>query len=149
KESTGEFENFKRMLPMAAELGASLFRVQQGGPNGFLAQDYHYRKAAYFIDRCAEEAEAYGIRVALEIHNQSILETTDDCKRLLQYIRQDNVGFIHDAGNMYITDTDYGRESVLQLGSRLLHVHVKDELRIAEAGAAGSFNNLTRHGEEA
>jgi len=144
-----EFEDIRRMLPMAAELGASLFRVQPGGPNGFLAQEYHYQKAAHFINRCAEEAQQYQIRIALEIHNQSIVETTGDCNRLLKHISHDNVGFIHDAANMYITDTDYGRASVLDLGSRLFHVHVKDELRIPEAGAPGTFNNLTRHGQEA
>ncbi|GGD56741.1 sugar phosphate isomerase/epimerase family protein [Paenibacillus nasutitermitis] len=144
-----EFENIRRMLPKAAELGASLFRVQTGGPNGFLAQEYHYQKSAHFIDRCAEEAQQYNIRIALEIHNQSIIETTDDCSRLLKLIKRDNVGFIHDAGNMYITDTDYGRDSVLRLGSRLFHVHVKDELRIPEAGDPGTFTNLTRHGQEA
>ncbi|SFA79867.1 Sugar phosphate isomerase/epimerase [Cohnella sp. OV330] len=142
------FEEFKRLLEIAGVLGTRMIRVFPGGPNAFKAQDYHYAKAAYWMNLFAEEAKKHEVSVLMEIHNDSLVETVDSSLRLLGMIGSDNVGMIHDAGNMYITDTDYGRDSVLRLGRYLMHVHVKDELRIAELGAPGTFASTTRHGRE-
>lgn len=148
KECGQTFEDFQRMLHHAGELGASKVRVSPGGPNAFLAQPHHYAKAAYWIDRCAAEAKAQQVDIIMEIHNGSLVETVESSLQLLGMLEHDNVGMIHDAGNMYITDTDYGRDSVYKLGKSLFHVHVKDELRIEKAGAPGSFVDLTHRGEE-
>lgn len=147
-ECAGAYDQFMGLLEPAVMLEAGMIRIFQGGPNAFLAEDYHYAKAAFWIRKCAEEARAAGKRIVLEIHNQSLVETTDSALRLLELIGDDQVGLIHDAGNMYITDTEFGEESVMQLGSRLFHVHIKDERRIGQGGAPGTFKNLTRHGEE-
>lgn len=147
-ECAGAYDQFMGLLERAVMLEAGMIRIFQGGPNAFLAEDYHYAKAAFWIRKCAEEARAAGKRIVLEIHNQSLVETTDSALRLLELIGDDQVGLIHDAGNMYITDTEFGEKSVRQLGSRLFHVHIKDERRIGQGGAPGTFKNLTRHGEE-
>ncbi len=143
-----EYDRFMELLERSVLLESDMIRVFPGGPNAFLAEPEHYEKAAYWIRRCADEARKAGKRIALEIHNLSLVETVDGALHLSDLVGRDNVGFIHDAGNMYITDTGYGEESVRQLGSRLFHVHIKDEKRIASAGAPGTFKNLTRHGEE-
>lgn len=148
KEAQLALDEFKRMLPIAGELGSTMIRVSPGGPNAFLAHDYHYAKAAYWLNRCAAEAKASNIRIVLEIHNESLIETVESSLRLLSMLEYDNVGMIHDAGNMYITETDYGPDSVYKLGKHLFHVHVKDELRVKEAGKPGTFVNLTHRGEE-
>ncbi|MFD0961805.1 sugar phosphate isomerase/epimerase family protein [Paenibacillus chungangensis] len=142
------FQDLQRLLDIAAELKSTMIRVSPGGPNGFMSQAYHYEKAAYWMERCAQAAKGYDIDIVMEIHNGSIVETVEESLRLLSLIPSDNIGMIHDAGNMYITDTDYGRDSVIGLGSRMLHVHVKDELRVNEVGAPGTFLNVTKHGEE-
>ncbi|WP_261302188.1 sugar phosphate isomerase/epimerase family protein [Paenibacillus andongensis] len=147
-ESERTFEEFQRLLDIANQLSASMVRVSPGGPNAFMAHDYHYVKAAYWLNRCAEEAQAHQINIIMEIHNQSLIETVESSLRLLDLIAYDNIGMIHDAGNMYITDTDYGRDSVLKLGKHLFHVHVKDELRVSEVGVPGTFINTTHRGEE-
>jgi sugar phosphate isomerase/epimerase len=147
-EARKSFDEFKRLLDIAGHLGAGMIRIFPGGPNAFLANEYHYAKAAHWVNLCAEEARKHQVRVLMEIHNDSLVETVESSLRLLRMIEADNVGMIHDAGNMYITDTDYGRDSVQQLGRYLFHVHVKDELRVAEVGAPGTFTSTTRHGQE-
>lgn len=147
-ECAGAYDQFLGLLERAVKLEAGMIRIFQGGPNAFLAEDYHYAKAAFWIRKCAVEARAAGKRIVLEIHNQSLVETADSALRLLEWIGEDIVGLIHDAGNMYITDTEFGEESIRQLGSRLFHVHIKDERRIGQGGAPGTFKNVTRHGEE-
>jgi sugar phosphate isomerase/epimerase len=148
REAEAAYDEFRRMLETAAQLQAPMIRVQPGGPNAFAARDYHYAKAADWLSRCAEAAAPYGIDILLEIHNESLTETVESGLRLLDMIPAANVGLIHDAGNMYITDTDYGRDSVYRLGDRLLHVHVKDERRVDEIGAPGTFTSRTKHGNE-
>lgn len=131
-ECAEAYDQFMGLLERAVMLEAGMIRIFQGGPNAFLAEDYHYAKAAFWIRKCAEEARAAGKRIVLEIHNQSLVETTDSALRLLDLIGDDQVGLIHDAGNMYITDTEFGETSVRQLGSYLFHVHIKDERRIGQ-----------------
>ncbi|RXZ79528.1 sugar phosphate isomerase/epimerase [Paenibacillaceae bacterium] len=142
------FEAFQRLLDMAGELGSEAVRVQPGGPNAFLAAEAHYARAAHWINKCAAEAAKHRLRIVLEIHNESLIETADSAARLLSMIEHEHVGIIHDAGNMYITGTDYGRASIQKLGRRLFHVHMKDELLIARDGVLGSFTSLTERGEE-
>ncbi|MFD3274500.1 sugar phosphate isomerase/epimerase family protein [Paenibacillus dendritiformis] len=141
-------DEVRKLLKHAERLGAGMLRIFPGGPNAFLAQPSYYEKAARWLRRCAEEAEGHGKRIVLEIHNGSLIETADDALRLLNLVGAGSIGIILDAGNMYIADTDYGRDSVLKLGRHLFHIHVKDEKRIEAAGAPGTFVNRTRHGEE-
>ncbi|RKN85349.1 sugar phosphate isomerase/epimerase family protein [Paenibacillus ginsengarvi] len=148
KECEQAFSDFQRILDISGSLGSGMIRVGAGGPNAFLAQDYHYAKAAHWLRKCAVEAAKSGKSIVLEIHNISLVETVESGLRLLDMVGEDNVGLIHDAGNMYITDTDYGRDSVIGLGKRMFHVHVKDEKRIPEAGGPGTFVNRTKHGSE-
>ncbi|MEF3307172.1 sugar phosphate isomerase/epimerase family protein [Paenibacillus sp. GYB003] len=148
KECEQAFADFQRILEAAGTLGADMIRVGSGGPNAFLAHDYHYAKAAHWLRKCAALAAEHGKSIVLEIHNVSLVETAESGLRLLDMVGASNVGLIHDAGNMYITDTDYGRDSVIALGKRMFHVHVKDEKRVAEVGAPGTFVNRTKHGDE-
>ncbi|MEC0246005.1 sugar phosphate isomerase/epimerase [Paenibacillus chitinolyticus] len=147
-ECAAAYDEFLGLLERADYLETDMIRIFPGGPNAFLAADYHYEKAAHWLKKCAAEARRHEKKILLEIHNVSLIETVESSMRLLEMIGEDNVGLIHDAGNMYISDTDFGRASVTGLGSRLLHVHVKDEKRIPEAGGPGTFRNVTRHGEE-
>lgn len=148
KDCEQAFSDFRRILEASVTLGADLIRVGAGGPNAFLARDYHYEKAAFWLKKCAVAASEHGKRIVLEIHNVSLAETVESSLRIVNLVGEPNIGLIHDAGNMYITDTDYGRDSVIGLGERMFHVHVKDEKRVAEVGTPGTFVNRTKHGEE-
>jgi L-ribulose-5-phosphate 3-epimerase len=143
-----EYEGLEKYLNLMQILGCDLIRVGCGGPNAFLAQSYHYEKALYWIQKCADLACKYKSKIAMEIHNGSLIETVDDASRLLKMIDRSNVGVIHDAGNMYITDTDYGARSVAMLKDKIFHVHVKDELRIEDDKLPGAFHDKTVYGNE-
>jgi L-ribulose-5-phosphate 3-epimerase len=147
-ECERQVEDLEKYFTVIEWLGCDLIRVGPGGPNAFLAQDYHYAKAAHWMRKCGELAEEHNVRLAMEIHNNSLVETVEGAERLLEMIDRENVGLIHDAGNMYITGTDYGEESVRRLGNKIFHVHVKDELRVDDESLPGSFRNLTVRGEE-
>jgi sugar phosphate isomerase/epimerase len=84
----------------------------------------------------------------MEIHNGSLIETVEAADNFIKKINRENVGFIHDAGNMYITDTEYGEKSVETLGNKIFHVHVKDELRVNDDTLPGAFHDRTIYGNE-
>jgi len=148
QECEESFEKIKKYIGILDQLGAPMLRIACGGPNAFLAQEYHYEKAAYWVQKCADVAKGYDKKIIMEIHNNSLIETADDALRFLNMIDGDNVGVIHDAGNMYITDTDYGYEAIKKLGKKIFHVHVKGEQRVDDESLPVSFKNRTKHGME-
>ncbi|MCM3786418.1 sugar phosphate isomerase/epimerase [Neobacillus mesonae] len=149
EECEAALKEVRKLVQIASLLSVPYVRVFPGGPNAFKAEDVHYERAAGYLRECVEEAAAEGVQILLEIHNQTLTEDASSALKLAALTGDERLGFIHDAGNMYISDVNYGAESVLQLGSYLHHVHVKDERRIAEAGEEGTFVNQTRHGNEA
>ncbi len=137
-----------QIIAHAKGVGACHVSVGCGGPNAFLAMDAHYERAAFWLSRSADLAAKQGLDLLLEIHNISLVETPRDAMRLVDAIDRPNVGLIHDAGNMYITDTDYGLDALRVLGKRLRHVHIKDITRLAAPGDPDAFENLTHFGQE-
>ncbi|MDI6618480.1 MAG: sugar phosphate isomerase/epimerase [Clostridiales bacterium] len=148
EECKKTYEDLKKYLNIMGVLKCNLIRVGCGGPNAFLAQNYHYEKASYWIDKCADLAAQYKCRIAMEIHNGSLIETVEAADSFIKKVKRDNVGFILDPGNMYITGTDYGAKSVDILGNKIFHVHVKDELRVKDDSMPGTFHDRTKDGDE-
>lgn len=147
-ESERELVELENYLKLAAILDCSLIRHNPGGPSVLVATPEERTRALAWMRKAAHLAQNYGKKLVMEIHNNSLVETADAAAEFLEELGMDNVGVIHDAGNMYITDTDYGAYSVERLGDRIFHVHVKDELRVKDASLPGAFRDRTRHGEE-
>ena len=106
-----------------------MIRVFCGGPNAFLANAEHYTHSASYMKKACDLAAASEVKILVEIHNNSLVESAEQAMKMCDLVGRDNLGFIHDAGNMFISGSDYGAESVEILGKRLLHVHVKGESR--------------------
>lgn len=147
-ECKNEMTELEKYLNLMDILKCDMIRVGCGGPNAFAAQDYHYNKALYWINECAIMAKQYDKKILLEIHNGSLIETVESAHKFMIDLNQDNVGLIHDAGNMYISDTDYGVKSIDSLGKYISHVHVKDELRVNDDSLIDTFHSRTIYGDE-
>lgn len=147
-ECVKSLESLEKYLDIMDVLKCDLIRVGCGGPNSFLSQNFHYEKALYWMEKCAVLAGQYNKKIAMEIHNGSLIETVESANKFVKDLNKDNVGLIHDAGNMYITDTDYGIKSVQILGNKIFHVHVKDEMRVNDDTLPGSFHARTIYGDE-
>lgn len=147
-ECNKQMDELEKYFCIMDTLKCNLIRVGCGGPNTFLAREYHYNKALYWMNRCADLANQYNKKIVMEIHNGSLIETVEAADKFIKDLSRDNIGLIHDAGNMYITDTDYGINSVKVLGDKIFHVHVKDELRVDDDTLPASFHNRTIYGDE-
>lgn len=147
-ECEAELEAFERFLELSEPLEVDLLRHGAGRPSVREATDEDFERAAEWLRRAADLAGTYDRTVGLEIHSHRLTETVDSTLRLLERIDRDNVGVIHDAGNMFIVDDEYGRSSVERLGDRLVHVHVKDLARIDDPSRSDAFELETERGEE-
>lgn len=148
EEREDELADLERFLELTDPLDCHLLRHGPGGPPLHEASDDDFAVGARWMRRAADLAAEYDATLAMEIHAHKLTETVDSTLRLIDMIDRENVGAIHDAGNMYLVDTDFGAESVERLGDRLQHVHVKDEQRIDDDSLPGAFELVTRHGPE-
>lgn len=147
-ECKSELEDFERFLELSEPLKVDLLRHGAGRPSVREASDEDFERAAEWLRRAADLADTYDRTIGLEIHSHRLTETVESTVRLLERIDRDNVGVIHDAGNMFIADDEYGRSSVERLGDRLLHVHLKDLARIDDSSRADAFELETKRGGE-
>jgi L-ribulose-5-phosphate 3-epimerase len=147
-ECEDQLAKLERFCELATILGVDLVRHGPGGPSSYLASEDHYEEGARWLRQAADRAADYGVDLAVEIHSNTIIESADDAVHLLELIDRDNVGAIHDAGNMYISAENHGPESIETLGNWLRHVHMKDEQRVEDTDSPAGFEQETRRGRE-
>ena len=121
----------ERFCELADIIGCDLVRHGPDGPLEHRATD-DYDRAATWMRRAADLAAEYGKELVVELHAGTIVESAETARKFFERVDRDNVGAIHDAGNRYILRTDFGRDSVAELGDWIRHVHVKDELRVED-----------------
>lgn len=146
-EQEAELEALERFCELANVVGCHRVRHGPGGPPEHRATEDDYEVAAQWMRRAADLAAEYDVELLVEIHSLTVVESATAARHLLDLVDRDNVGIMHDAGNMYISRKDYGAESVDVLGDLLAHVHVKDEIRVVDE-ARGTFELETSEGTE-
>ncbi|MBE3576185.1 MAG: sugar phosphate isomerase/epimerase [Limnochordales bacterium] len=113
-------------------------RWDRWGENGSkLATDEHYRLIAQglrVLDQAASEA---GVRVALEIHPNSVHDTAASTLRILEESGAQNIVANLDAGNMYGTPhAEEATQAIAMLSKHLGYVHLKNCRRLPGAESA-------------
>jgi sugar phosphate isomerase/epimerase len=147
-ECEDELTDLEQFLEFASLLDCDLVRHNPGGPPVCDATADDIETAASWYTRAVDRAAARDVTLVIEIHARWLSETIESTNQLLAAIDRENVGVIHDAGNMYLVGQEYGADSVDRLGDDLRHVHVKDEQRIDDDDAPGAFRLQTDDGLE-
>jgi sugar phosphate isomerase/epimerase len=141
-----QLADLEKHCKLANLLGCDMVRNSPGGPPVYNAKPEDWQEAVAWMQKACDLAAGYGIRLVMEIHNGELIESAEDAMRIIELTGRDNLGVIHDAGNMYVSGVNFGEESVKTLGDRLFHVHVKDELRVSDESLPHSFRCDTRNG---
>lgn len=147
-DCTEQLDELERFCELAPILGTDAIRHGPGGPPAFRATESHYEEGAQWMQRAADLAADHGIELLVEIHGNTIVESTADATHLLDLVDRANVSVIHDAANMYIRAEAHGSASIEELGDHLGHVHVKDELRVEDTDHPARFSQENRRGTE-
>ena len=62
--------------------------------------DAEFAETADFVKRSAQQAGEYGVRLVLELHDDGLLDTADQCLRMLELVDEPNVSLNPDLGNL-------------------------------------------------
>ena len=129
EEQLAEFEKF---LKLAQKIDCGMVRQLVGGPRPADAKEEDFKKIAKWLQKSADLAGEYGIRIAMEMHADHIIEGVDSALKLMDMLHKDNVGLIFEPGNMCIVNEAHGFESVKRLSDNIFHVHVKDLIKVPD-----------------
>lgn len=148
EECKRQLEDFKRYVQVADKLGA--FNVRHWpGPFGLPSAnttDAHYQRAAEWLAKACDYAAQYGVWAAIELHHNTMQDTTDSALKIHQMVGRKNLGFTPDNQNYFFDDEPYCDESIGRLGKeRIINAHIKDVARLETNATPGSFEYRSRY----
>lgn len=142
-----------RCLEVAAALGAEIFDMSVNVPlpiqrdpyanatrpifRGELAPAALFEEAARRLKPVAQACARSGMQLSLELHDDGLQDTADDCLKLLQLIDEPNVGVNPDVGNwarVPYEHLDTWRDQVVKLAARTNYWEVKNYQSVYLAG---------------
>ena len=98
---------------------------------GSAPTEQEWNWSAEYLRTCGEYAQQAGVRLGLEFLNRFevfLINTSADCKRMVEEVGLDNVGVHYDTHHANIEDPDL-RSSLLGIESVLNHVHLSESHR--------------------
>ena len=128
-------DNLKRSIDGAARIGADILvgGIYQAhkyftgaGPT---AQEWDW--CAQYLHTCGEYGQKMGVRLGLEFLNRFevfLINTSADCKRMVQQVGLDNVGVHYDTHHANIEEPD-PRAALHACADVLNHVHLSESHR--------------------
>ena len=121
-----QYNDFLKYLDIADILDSEFVRLGPGGTPVKEAQEYHYVKAASWMQKCCDEAKKHKKKLLMEIHFGGLIENGDSTLKLLKMIDRDNIGITYDPANWLCQGVPYELETLKKLYKYIWHFHVKD-----------------------
>ncbi len=142
-----------RCLDVATALGAEIFDISVNVPlptqrdphttatrpifRGEYAPRDLFEEAARRLKPVAQSCARAGMQLSLELHDDGLQDTADDCLKLLELIDEPNVGVNPDLGNwarVPYEHLDTWRDQVVKLAARTNYWEVKNYQSVYLAG---------------
>ena len=120
----GDIAGAEAAINFAQILGSPYFRVGFGNFTGNYAK--HFADARAFLADIIALAKPAQLKPLIEIHHRTIVPSASLTHRLVSHFSGDEVGVIHDAGNMAHEGFEDYRLGLELLGDYLSEVHVKN-----------------------
>lgn len=134
--SCGEPDEVERMMEVANILGAPCLRVGPGRYDG--SRNYHdvFKESVAQFGTVAELAGKYGVKAVIETHPGLITTSASSAYFLAKNFPAEQVGVVHDAGNMVGEGYEHYQMAFEMLGDYLAHVHIKTNRWVSEPADA-------------
>ncbi|ANF98290.1 sugar phosphate isomerase/epimerase family protein [Paenibacillus bovis] len=139
-----EINRFKEHLRYARDFGCSMVATetgslttyQQGYPDSY--QEVGWNTLRDTVSELAEEAEKWGVHIAIEPVAVHTLHTAELMERLIEEVPSPTVGMLFDPCNMMKTEFVADQQAFLRgvfekLADRIILIHAKD-IRFTEDG---------------
>jgi len=127
----------ERAIEVAELLGCPIINVslaQTIEPYTSLdAQDHHYKCIAEALAKLADRAADAGISLSLELHEGTLVDTSQALLKVLKMVDRPNVGANPDLGNWlaaFTTPQESWQEAITNLKPYTNYWHVKNFLRV-------------------
>ncbi|MBN1804005.1 MAG: sugar phosphate isomerase/epimerase [Sedimentisphaerales bacterium] len=117
-------EYLKQSIRFAAECGAPIVNTDEGPKPTWTTEEEDHVLMRYVIKEAAAVAEARGILIGLEPHQQ-YSKTPDGLDRIYELVDSEAIGINFDTGNSYLSGQD-PIEWLERVKDRLIHLHAKD-----------------------
>ena len=125
----------QRMIDVAALMGISSLRIGPAAyPGDGTYQDILQRDQECY-GRVVEYARQRKVRPLIEIHMGTIVPSASTALRYVSRWKPEEIGVIHDAGNMVYEGFENYQMGLEMLGAYLAHVHVKSAVWVYETAA--------------
>jgi len=132
-ERTAELDSMRRTIDAAAHLGCRSIRVMPGhGEDPAIIE-----RIAPLLAESAAHAEEAGVLLGMENHRGSLAGNIEDAVALCEAVGSPWFGVLYEPCNLLSKGVDY-REAFDAFADWIVHVHVKDGLRMAD----GSFQRV-------
>ena len=120
----GDLTEVEAAIRFATILGCPHFRVGFGNFEG--GYEKHFADARAFLADVIALAKPAQLKPLVEVHHQTIVPSASLTHRLVSSFSSDDVGVIHDAGNMVREGFEDYRLGLELLGDYLSEVHIKN-----------------------
>jgi sugar phosphate isomerase/epimerase len=117
-------EYLKQSIRFAAECGAPVINTDEGPKPLWTTEEEDHVLMRYVIKEAAAVAEARGILIGLEPHQQ-YSKSPDGLDRIYNLVESDAIGINFDTGNSYLAGHE-PIEWLERVKDRLIHLHAKD-----------------------
>jgi sugar phosphate isomerase/epimerase len=123
--SCAEPDEVERMMEIANILGAPCIRVGPGRYDGSRSYRDIFDESLKQFGTVAELAGKYGVKAGIETHPGLITTSASGAYLLPKHFPPEQVGVIHDAGNLVTEGYEHYQMAFEMLGDHLAHVHIK------------------------
>jgi len=117
-------EYLKQAIRFGAECGAPVINTDEGPKPDFTTEEEDHVLMKYVLTEAACMAEARGIVIGLEPHQQ-YSRTPDGLDKIYALVDSPAIGINFDTGNSYLAGQD-PYEWLKRVRDRLVHLHAKD-----------------------
>lgn len=117
-------EYLKQAVRYAAECGAPVVNTDEGPKQPWTTEDEDHVLMRYVLKEVAAVAEARGILIGLEPHQQ-YTQHPDGLDKIYNLVDSEAIGINFDTGNSYLCGHD-PIEWLERVKDRLVHLHAKD-----------------------
>lgn len=92
-----------------------------------------------WISQACDIATEYGVKIVIQIHTGSVMETIDGALRVCEQVGRDNFGLTFEPANFVMIDADFDEAAISKLGDKLFNVTIQNLKKVDATEGDGIF----------
>lgn len=131
-----DFEASRRAIDLAALMGIPCARVGVAAYTGEVNFNDLFKRDQEYYGKVVEYARRQKVKPLIEIHMGTIVASASAAARYVAAWKPEEIGVIHDAGNMVYEGFENYQMGMEMLGRHMAHIHIKNSAMVYEPADA-------------